>query len=70
MKKPRDVDSLVLNPVTGKLDMVRTFDPDRILTHSKNQAGNKLVHFDPESGLYLAGEDQIVTDENGNVVVL
>lgn len=70
MSKPKDKDSLVLNPVTGKLDMVRSFNVDRILTADKNSAGNALVVFDPLSGQYLDPGPQIITDENGNLVVV
>jgi hypothetical protein len=65
----KDQDILVLNPVTGQLDMVRKFNADRIVTHMMNQAGNPLVVYDPLSGTYLSMDAVIVTDNNGNVVV-
>lgn len=65
----KDKEEMVLNPVTKKLDMVRSFNPDRMVTHSANQAGNPLVVYDPQSGMYLPMDDMIVTDNDGNVIV-
>ena len=64
----RDKDEAVINPFTGKLDMVRNFEPNRVITHSCNPAGNPLTVYDPVSGAYFAADDALVTDENGNVV--
>jgi hypothetical protein len=68
-KKERDREELVLNPITKKLDMVRVFNPNRIVTHDKNQAGNALKLIDPVTGQYVDLGPLVVTDENGNVVV-
>ena len=70
MSSPKDKQELVLNPVTGKLDTINKFNPDRIITHDKNAAGNKMKLFDPESNAYVDMGDLIVTDENGDVVVV
>jgi hypothetical protein len=64
----RDQDELVLNPLTGQLDFIRKFNPNRIVTHSTNQADNLLVVYDMVSGTYLPMGPVVVTDNDGNVV--
>ena len=58
----------ILNPITGQLDMVQKFNPNRIITHSGNQAGNPLMIYDPLTGLYTPMDFVNVTDSDGNVV--
>ena len=69
MSSNRDKDELILNPVTGQLDMVRTFNANRIVTDDLNSAGNPLMVYDMQSGLYVSAGFQIVTDEFGNVIL-
>ena len=69
MSSAKDKEELVLNPITGQLDLVNKFNPDRILTHRMNPAGNPRVTYDLNSGLWVTDDDTIVTDSNGNVVV-
>lgn len=64
----KDKEVVLFNPITGKLDMAIKFNPDRIVTHTANQAGNPLVIYDPSSGLYLPMDALVVTDSDGNVV--
>lgn len=64
----KDKDELVLNPITGKLDTIRTFNENRILTHSNSSTGNPLMTYDPILGVYVEADDAIVTDNNGNIV--
>ena len=64
----KDQDILVLNPVTGQLDTVRKFNPNRIVTHKLNQSGNPLVMYDPVTGIYQPMDFLVVTDSDGNVV--
>ena len=66
----KDKQELVLNPTTGKLDTINKFNEDRILTHSRSSTGSKLKLFDPETNSYVDMGDLIITDENGNVVVV
>lgn len=68
MSSPKDKQELVFNPVSGELDTVLKFNPDRILTHDKNAAGNPIVTFDPVSNSYMTLEGQVVIDGQGNVV--
>lgn len=69
-RRPKDKEELVLNPITGKLDMVRKFDPDRIVTNSRNAAGSLLMTYDPGSNTHIPMDDVVVTDNDGNVVVV
>lgn len=69
-KSPKDKIKIKFNPIEGKFDLVQEFNPDRIITHSFNPAGNPLVLYDPITGQYLPMDDQIVTDLNGNVVTI
>ena len=64
----RDKDEAVINPFTGQLDMVRNFEPNRVITHSCNPAGNPLTVYDPVSGAYFAADDSVVTDNQGNLI--
>ena len=57
-----------LNPITGELDLVKEFNPDRILSHSLNPAGNKIMQYDPISATYFEAGPEIVFDNDGNVV--
>lgn len=64
----KDQIATVLNPITGQLDMVQKFNPNRIVTHNFNQSGNALVIYDPVTGLYQPMDALVVTDIQGNVV--
>jgi hypothetical protein len=64
----KDKDEMVLNPITGKLDTVRIFNPNRILTHKLNAAGNPIMIYDPVSGQHITSGPFVVIDNNGNVV--
>lgn len=68
--RPTDKEELVVNPVTGKLDMVRIFDPNRIITAQRNSAGHILRTYDVETGQYLDDAPEVVTDLNGNLVTI
>lgn len=71
MSSPKDKDELVINPITGKLDTVRTFNPDRIVVAQRNSAGRvfKTVEvYNSKEIIFLEDCPQIVTDNNGNVV--
>ncbi len=69
-KRPADKEELVINPTTGKLDVVRIFNPDRILTHERNAAGTKLMTYDYASQTHIEAGPEIVVDQNGNVVTV
>lgn len=68
MSSPKDQLTAVINPFTGQLDMVRNFEPNRVITHSCNPAGNPLTVYDPVSGAYFPSDDSVVTDNQGNVI--
>jgi hypothetical protein len=68
--RPSDRDELVLNPITGKLDMVRIFNPDRIVTCERNSAGHKFQTFDVQTQKYLEDGPRVVIDQYGNVVTM
>ena len=67
-KRPNDREELVLNPVTGDLDLVRIFNADRIVTAERNSSGHKFHTFDIQSKTYLEDGPRVVIDNNGNVV--
>ena len=64
----KDQLATTLNPLTGQLDMVQKFEPNRIITHSLNPAGNPMTNYDPMTSHYFPADDEIVTDSQGNVV--
>lgn len=67
---PYDKYEIVLNPVTGKLETVRVFNPDRIVTAQRNSAGRVFNTWDPGSGIFLEDGPRVVIDEEGNVVTI
>lgn len=69
-KKVKDKEAILLNPITGKLDLALKFNPDRIVTNERNSAGTMLMTYDPASGMHVAADPSIVVDNNGNVVVV
>lgn len=69
-KTVKDKETVLFNPITGKLDMSLKFNPDRIVTNERNAAGTLLMTYDPASGLFIHADPTIVTDNNGNVVVV
>lgn len=68
--RPSDREELSLNPITGKLDLVRQFNPDRIVTAERNSAGTKFATFDKASETFLDDGPRVVIDLNGNVVTM
>jgi len=58
------------NPITGNFDLVLQFNENRMVTHSYNAAGNKLLTYDSRSGAEIELGDLTVTDNAGNVVVV
>jgi hypothetical protein len=69
-KNIKDKTKIVLNPITGELDIVLKFNENRIVTHKRNAAGALNMIFDPASGTHIEMGDQVVVDDNGNVVVV
>jgi hypothetical protein len=67
---PRDKEELVLNPITGQLDVVRNFNSDRIVTAQRNSAGHIFHTWDPAYGVFLEDGPRVVIDNNGNVVTI
>lgn len=68
MSSPKDKEELVYNPITGKLDVVKTFNPDRIVTAQRNAAGQTFMTWDPVSETFIEDGPRVVTDNEGNVV--
>jgi len=69
-KVVKDKLALEFNPLTGKFDLVSKFNANRIVTHQLNQAGNPLYAYDVQTGTYLLMDPLVVTDDEGNVVVV
>lgn len=69
-KTVKDKETILFNPITGKLDMALKFNPDRVITNERNAAGTMLTTYDPASGMHIPSDPTIVTDSNGNVVVV
>ena len=53
MADPKDKIQFVFNPFTGKLDAVKQFNPDRIVTASLNSAGSPRLVWDPVSSTFV-----------------
>lgn len=69
-KTVKDKETILFNPITGKLDMALKFNPDRIVCNERNSAGTLLMTYEPSSGLFIPMDPVVVTDNNGNVVVV
>lgn len=69
-KKVKDKTALDFNYLTGKFDLVRKFNPDRIVTNRLNAAGTKRMTYDAASQTHIEDDADIVTDMDGNVVVV
>jgi hypothetical protein len=69
-KVVKDKTAIDFNPITGKLDLVRKFNADRIVTNERNAAGTMLVTYDLASATYIEQDPLVVTDNEGNVVVV
>lgn len=69
-EKHHDKKKFKLNPITGQLDLVQEFNSSRIITHRLSEFANPIVFFDPVQNLYYEAYDQVVTDSNGNVLVM
>jgi len=69
MADPKDQIKYVFNPITGQLDAVLQFNPDRIVTASLNAAGQPRLIWDPVSQSYIEDGATVVVDSEGNVVV-
>lgn len=70
LPKVKDKIKIEFNPITGNFDLISQFNVNRIVTHSLNPFGNEIQWFDPSLGVYYNADHQIVTDSNGNVVVV
>lgn len=67
---PKDKKKIQFNPISGQFDLISEFNADRIVTHRLNQWGNPIMLYDPIWNKYYEAHDIIVTDSNGNVVVV
>lgn len=59
-----------LNVITGELDLVKEFNANRIVTHTRNSAGGMLKTYNVASNSFIDQDPLIVVDNNGNVVVI
>lgn len=69
-KEVGDKTKFEFNPITGKFDLVRQFNENRIVTNEYNAAGTLLVTYDLASNSYISMDPVVVTDNEGNVVVV
>lgn len=58
------------NVFTDELDLIRKFNPDRIVTSEYNSAGSRNMIYDPASRTFIDAGPSVVVDNNGNVVVV
>lgn len=69
-KKVKDKIKIEFNPITGEFDLINEFNADRIITHELTPFANKIQWFDPLLNEFYDADDQIVTDDEGNIVVI
>ena len=67
-KFARDKIQAILNPFSKKLDMVRIFNPNRIITAELNADASPRVVWSTVSNSWIPDGPTIITDDDGNVV--
>lgn len=70
MNKPKDKLKYEFNMITGQLDLVLEFNPNKIVTHELTPFGNSRMSFDPITNSYYEAGPDMVCDSNGSVVVI
>ncbi len=68
--KPKDKLKYEVNAITGELDLVSEFNVNKIITHKLTPFATPRMDYDPVQGVYYEADDGIVTDSNGNLVVI
>jgi hypothetical protein len=66
----KDKEVYLFNVFTGNLDLALKFNENRIVTHQYNAAGDLLKTYDTRSAMQIDLGFLVVTDNDGNVVVL
>jgi len=72
MSSIKDKTQIEFNPFNADqpFDLVKTFNENRIVTAELSASGYLAYAFDVASNSYIAIGPSIVTDDNGNVVVI
>lgn len=69
-KNVKDKTGYEYNVFTDEMDVVRKFNVDRIVTAERNAAGHLNMIYDPASGTHIEAGAAVVTDINGNLIVV
>ena len=69
VKKIKDKEVYLFNAIEGTFDMALKFNVDRILTSNSLPNGGKRLNYDPTTGAYFDAGPDIITDNDGNVIV-
>lgn len=68
IQKAYDREELTLNPITGKLDVIRIYNVDRVLTSDYIHTGARRRSYDPSTNTYFRDNPVVIVDNEGNVV--
>jgi hypothetical protein len=69
-KNVKDKIAYEWNVFTDELDVINRFNENRIVTAERNSAGTINMIYDPASKTHIETGPYVVTDNNGNVVVV
>jgi hypothetical protein len=69
IKKIKDKEVYLFNAIEGAFDMAIKFNVDRILTSGSLPNGAKRLNYDPTANVYYDAGPEIITDNDGNVIV-
>jgi len=68
IKKIKDREVFLFNPITGQLDLALEFNASRLVTCKRNSAGEIIQEYDLTSDTYTDNSHDVVTDRFGNVL--
>jgi len=66
----KDKQAFLFNPITGNFDLVLKFNENRIVTAEYTMSGSKYMTYDSFTMSFIDDGPRVVTDNNGNVVVV
>lgn len=70
LKKKKDKEVFLFNPLTGEFDLSLQFNGDRIVSHQYNSAGTELLVWESSSSSFISMGPLVVFDKKGNVVLI
>lgn len=70
VKTVKDFEKILINYITGKLDLAIEFNANRIVTHERGITGRPLMDYDAALDRHVVAGPRAITDNDGNVIVV